>query len=147
MVELISTQKSLTQQEIHDFESNSLVSLPEAFKKHYLKVNGGFVSEMDVEAGLWGLPVNGFNPIKYGNVTIEKLIEDIFEINPDDEGYGEWSKREFIPFAYDSGGNTIFLSLRKNDFDHVYLYSQDGDNIILIDSSIESFLNRLYKVE
>lgn len=32
-----------------------------------------------------GLPVNGFNPIKYGKVTIERVIDDTESIEPQDQ--------------------------------------------------------------
>ncbi|ATY91944.1 SMI1/KNR4 family protein [Pectobacterium atrosepticum] len=146
MAELISPQKELTSQEISDFESIFSVSIPDSFKDHYLKINGGFVSESDVEAELWGLPVNGFNPIKYGQVTIERLIEDIHEIKPNDEQYGVWGYKQFVPFAYDFGGNVIFISLRNDDWGKVHLYASDGGNIINVDSSFTSFLRRFYKI-
>lgn len=145
MAELIASQKNLTAREINDFESIFQDSIPDSFKEHYLRVNGGFVSESDIEAELWGLPVNGFNPIKYGQVTIERLIEDIYEIKPDDAQYGVWEYNSFVPFAYDFGGNIIFISLRDNDFGEVYLHASDGSNIFHIDSHFSSFLKRLYK--
>ncbi|UCZ75993.1 SMI1/KNR4 family protein [Dickeya zeae] len=146
MAELISPQKELTVQDMNDFESMFSVSIPDSFKEHYIRINGGFVSESDVEAELWGLPVNGFNPIKYGQVTIERLIEDIQEIKPDDGQYGAWGYKEFVPFAYDFGGNVIFISLRDDDWGEIYLYAQDGGNIIHIDTSFTSFLKRFYKI-
>lgn len=98
-----------------EFESIFPITIPDSFKEHYLKINEGLVSEEDVEAELWGLPVNGFNPIKYGQLTIEELIKDIHEIEPSDTQYGSWGGNRFLPFAYDFGGNTIFMSLRDSD--------------------------------
>ncbi|ACX90012.1 SMI1/KNR4 family protein [Pectobacterium parmentieri] len=147
MAELISPQKKLTPQEMSDFESIFSVSIPDSFKDHYLKINGGFVSESDVEAELWGLPVNGFNPIKHGKLTIERLIEDIHEIKPNNGQNGVWGYKQFVPFSYDLGGNIIFISLKYDDWGEVHLYAPDGGNIINIDSSFTSFLRRLYKMD
>lgn len=147
MVELVYSQKKLTVQEVKEFESIFSVVIPDSFKEHYLRINGGSPSESDAEAELWGLPVHGFNPIKYGTLTIEMLVEDIFAIKPDDPKYGIWGYKQFLPFAYDDGGNTIFLSLRKNDFGEVYIYDMDGKNIFHIDYSFSSFLKRLYKMD
>lgn len=93
------------------------------------------------------MPVNGLNPIKYGNLTIEKLIEDMQEISTNDARHGTWGQEQFIPFAYDFGGNTLFISLRNDDFGFIYLYAQDGHNIIKIESSFSLFLKKLYKLD
>lgn len=147
MVELVFPQKKLTEQDMNEFESIFPVTIPDSFKEHYLKINGGFVSEEDVEAELWGLPVNGFNSIKYGQLTIEELIENIHEIEPSDMQYGSWGPNRFLPFAYDFGGNTIFMSLRDSDLGEIYIYASDGNNIFHVDSSFSSFLKRLYKMD
>ncbi|UJR62508.1 SMI1/KNR4 family protein [Dickeya zeae] len=147
MAEFISYQKELTTREWNDFESFFSVSIPDSFKSHYLRINGGFVSESDVEADMWGLPVNGFNPIKYGQVTIERLIEDMGEIKPADGQYGVWGYKQFVPFAYDFGGNVIFISLKDDDWGEVYLSASDGGGIIHVDKSFTSFLKRLYKID
>lgn len=144
MPELISSQQQLTSQELQAFASGFSVDLPDAFTAHYLRVNGGVVAETDAEAGVWGLPINGFNAIKYGSLTIECLIDDVREIYPED-GSLCWHYKEFIPFAYDCGGNMLFMSLKDNDYSAVYLYAPDGENIVLVAPSFQSFINRLYK--
>jgi hypothetical protein len=121
--------------------------LPLSFKSHYRAYNGGSPAEEDVESGKWGLPVHGFNPIKYGNVTIEDLIDDFDVITPKDSSFGSWSKFSFVPFAHDAGANPIFLSLRDQDYDSIYIYDPDGGIIKKISSSFDEFISKLYKVK
>lgn len=145
MPELAHTEKPLADEDFTNFERLFRREIPLSFKSHYMADNGGFPSEEDVEAGKWGLPVNGFNPIKYGNVTIERLVEDIESIDPQDEMFGSWAKFSYVPFAHDEGGNTIFLSLRDTDYGSVYIYAFDGNNIKRISPSFEEFRTRLYQ--
>jgi len=104
--------------------------------------NGGFPAEEDVESGQWGFQA-GFFPIKYGKLSIERLVEDIENIEPEDRRFGTWEKFSFVPFASQVGG-IIFISLRDDDYGHVYIYFQDGDNIFKIYPSFEEFRRRLY---
>jgi hypothetical protein len=43
------------------------------------------------------------------------------------------------PFAYDAGGNILFLSLRDSDYDCIYWYRQDALDIYKTSSSFEEF--------
>lgn len=146
MVDLVHTEQSINESEFFDFERKFTRKIPDSFRRHYMFSNGGFPSETDVEAGKWGLPVNGFYSIKYGNMTIEKMVEYCEDITPGDEKFGPWKKFDFIPFAYDSGGNVIFMSLMDDDFGSIYLYAQDGENIFMISPSFEIFRSKLYMI-
>lgn len=145
MAELAHKEKALTEEEFRDFERIFSRQIPPSFKAHYMANNGGSPTEEDVESGQWGLPVHGFNPIKYGKLTIERLVEDIESIEPKDQRFGSWEKSSYVPFAYDEGGNTIFISLRDNDYGYVYIYASDGRNIKNIAPSFEQFVARLYQ--
>jgi SMI1/KNR4 family protein SUKH-1 len=145
MPELAHTEEQLTDEDFTNFERLFRTEIPLSFKSHYMADNGGFPSEEDVEAGKWGLPVHGFNPIKYGNLTIERVIESMESIDPQNEKFGSWAKFSYVPFAYDEGGNTIFLSLRDTDYGSVYIYAFDGNNIKRISPSFEEFRARLYQ--
>src|SRR5215813_868167 len=96
------------------------------------------------EAGKWGLPVHGFNPIKYGDLTIEEMVKRIERIDPEDDKFGTWAEFSYVPFAYDQGGNTIFLSLRDSDYGSIYWFTFQGPSIQLIASSFEEFRAKLY---
>jgi hypothetical protein len=146
MPDLTYTETPLTDEDFTTFERLFRREIPLSFKSHYMVDNGGSPSEEDVEAGKWGLPVHGFVPIKYGNLTIEESIERIESIDPQDEKFGSWAKFTYVPFAYDAGGNTIFLSLRDTDYGSVYIYAFDGsNNIKRISPSFEEFRTRLYQ--
>jgi hypothetical protein len=144
MLELVHTEKLLTDEEFRTFEGLFRREIPPSFKGHYMADNGGFPSEEDVEDRKWGLPVNGFHPIKYGRGTIENVIDDVECIDPPDQKCGYWAKFSYIPFAYDAGGNIIFLSLNDTDYGNVYIYAPDGGNIKRVSSSFEDFRMRLY---
>ena len=48
------------------------------------------------EAGKWGLPVHGFNPIKYGDLTIEEMVKRIERIDPEDDKFGTWAEFSYV---------------------------------------------------
>ncbi|MEY0416921.1 SMI1/KNR4 family protein, partial [Providencia rettgeri] len=116
-IELVFPEKSLSNDELNQFELLFIAKLPEAFKQHYLTINGGFIGENSNVNSYFG----GFNPIKYGKLPIEKLIEDIGDLdvilNNKSVHYEQGS---FIPFGYDNGGNTLLLSLKKDSYGEVY---------------------------
>jgi hypothetical protein len=144
MAELVDQDQPIVDAEFRQFEALFRRSLPDAFRLHYLRDNGGAPLEDDVEAGRWGLPVHGFNPIKYGTLTIETLVEDYGDITPGDDDVGMWAKSTFVPFAYDAGGHPIFMSLRDSDYGYIYLYDPDNGAIFLIECSFEMFRAQLY---
>ncbi len=143
MVELVCSVRKITENEYIEFERLFNRGLPNSFKSHYLRVNGGFTDEQDLENGLWGLPVGGFESIKYGKLPIEQLIEDIGDISVSDEGihFEKWS---YVPFAHDEGGNIIFLSLTDDSYDKIFIFSMDGSNIAELDYNFSSFIDKLY---
>lgn len=145
MASLVNTEQSLTDVDIQSFEKLLSKAIPNSFKAHYKTNNGGSPSESDIEEGNWGLPVCGFYSIKYGQLRIEDVISDISPIEPEDNEYGTWTRYEFLPFAYDFGGNPIFLSLREKDYGRIYLYAPDGKKIFDVSDSFENFLQRLYE--
>lgn len=144
MVQLVSREKSISESEMLEFESLFLAVLPESFKAHYYINNGGHLSEEDNEAGLWGLPVGGFNSIKYGSVPIEQLLSDIGDIGK--IGYdGYYKLGSYVPFAYDDGGHTIFLSLNDEDFGCVFIFDFDGGDMAKVSDSFSEFIKNLYR--
>jgi hypothetical protein len=100
------------------------------------------VSQLKKMSKQVGISGQFFFPIKYGTLPIERLAEDIESIEPKDRKFG-WEKFSFVPFACEVGG-TVFISLRDEDYGHVYIYFEDGDGIFEICSSFEEFRLRMY---
>nr|WP_244947272.1 SMI1/KNR4 family protein [Cronobacter turicensis] len=74
MVELVDPENNIGDIEWDEFAKRFPVPLPESFKAHYLRINGGYLAEEDVEADRWGIPVGGFNPIKYGRFLLKRSL-------------------------------------------------------------------------
>jgi len=140
---MVHQQQALTEAEYEEFERLFVRPPPPAFKAYYMRANGGYVSEEDAEADKFGLPVSGFDPIKYGKSPIEEGIESLADIEPNE--FGAWQKYEFIPFAYDSGDNIVFLSLREQDYESVYIFDMNVGTIAMVAPSFETFLSKLFK--
>jgi len=145
MAELMHTEQALSDGDYRNFEQLFAREIPASFRGHYMSFNGGGPAEEDVEAGRWGLPVHGFNPIRYGTLPIERLIEEMGAIEPQDDKFGSWAPRRYVPFAYDAGGNPLFLSLRDDDYGCVYIYAPDGGNVARVARSFEEFCERLHR--
>ncbi|EOI3548364.1 SMI1/KNR4 family protein [Cronobacter dublinensis] len=145
MAELVDAEKHIDENEFIEFAKVFTEPLPDSFKDHYLRINGGYLGEEDVEADRWGIPIGGFIPIKYGQLTIEELITDIDTISPAESEYGPWHAKAFVPFAYDNGGNVVFMSLKQRDYGCIYLYAQGGDDLFEVADSFDDFLDTLYK--
>lgn len=110
-------------------------SLPQTFKKLYLHNNGGFPARTEFDGEEFCFSIGGFNPIRYGNPSIESLIKDFYR--------ADGSMQCLVPFAYDDGGNTFMLSLRTEDYGKVYLWLQDEERMELVISSFDSFVAAL----
>jgi SMI1 / KNR4 family (SUKH-1) len=126
MAELVYTEQALTDEDYRNFEQLFAREILPSFRAHYMSFNRGFLAEEDAEAGRWGLPVHGFNSIKYGTLPIEQLIERTGAIELKDSKYGSWAPGSCVPFAYDAGANPVFLSLRDSDYGCVYICALDG---------------------
>src|SRR5688572_8111980 len=143
MAELVDTEQALTDEDYRNFEQLFTRELPPSFRAHYMSFNGGSPAEEDVEAGRWSRQVD-FLPIKYGTLPIEKLIEDIGVIEPENDKFGSWAPYSYVPFGGHVGG-TLFLSLRDSDYGCVYIRFFDGsDGIFFVASSFEEFREKLY---
>jgi hypothetical protein len=124
--------------EINDFlkiESLANGKLPNSFKRLYLRANGGFPEATEVEGEEYVFSINGFNSIKFGGLTIEKLMQDFFDQDEKLKGY--------VPFAYDDGGNSFMLSLNQKDSGVVYLLLQENLQLERVCASFDVFLNSL----
>ena len=92
-------EQKLTAEELAAFEQQYNIALPKAFKEHYLKYNGGYPPYENVKGKDHLFTINGFHPIKYGALSVEKIISDYEKSGVVFDGK--------IPFAYDNGGNNL----------------------------------------
>jgi len=129
---LEESEQALSVQELNEFQEKFNVQLPTAFREFYLKHNGGDLSESCSENEFL---LGGFTPIKYGNAPIEVVYRDLVDDIP--------SLKGMIPFAYDQGGNSFLLSLKEDDFENIYLYLMDEEDLAFVCESFEEFLAEL----
>jgi hypothetical protein len=152
MIKLINTERPITENEFDVFESNFINKIPESFKNHYLKNNGGSISGRDWEEDIWGFQVTQFFSIKFGDNTIEKsikLLVDLVSDDPFDElEFGAWEKYEFIPFASSYGG-IVFMSLRDDDYGSIYAYDENSEGVEFesLSPSFDVFIKKIYRIK
>jgi SMI1 / KNR4 family (SUKH-1) len=132
-----NTEKKLTQEEILQFENAIGLPLPKEFIDFYLVNNGGYPPYNFVSGDEYLYSIDGFISIKYGQLSIEKLLKDY-------EGQGVVFK-EKIPFASDSAGNIFFLFLDNQKNGEIYLWQSDSkdnsnDSFSYVTDSFKSFL-------
>ncbi|MFJ1431821.1 SMI1/KNR4 family protein [Capnocytophaga canimorsus] len=138
-MEFSQTEQKLTSADIDDFERKIGLKLPQDFKEHYLKFNGGYPS-FEYVKGLRNIfTINGFDSIKYGALPIEKLIDDFRESGVDFNNK--------IPFANDNGDNIFLISLDDSDYGKIYIIEAEfleDKNYILVSESFTDFLNSFF---
>lgn len=100
MINFNSTEAPIDIQDLISIESTLGYNLPDSYKHHMLKFNGGSPESKNC---FKGMRIAHFNPIKYGNDTLQENIEDFKELLP--EG--------FLPFTYDWGGNPVCIDLKN----------------------------------
>ena len=131
MVEFRTRNELITQEELETFEEQlDGLKLPEDYKAHMLKYNGGGTIE-DYE---WNTDENiqfsNFRPIKYGSMTMELGLIARENVLPENDIY----------IGRITGGS-ICMSLGENNGSIYVLYS-DGERIDLA-SSFTEFINGL----
>lgn len=138
-MEFSQTEQKLTLADMDDFERKIGLKLPQDFKEHYLKFNGGYPS-FEYVKGLRNIfTINGFDSIKYGALPIEKLIDDFRESGVDFNNK--------IPFANDNGDNIFLISLDDSDYGKIYIIEAEFleyKNYILVSESFTDFLNSFF---
>ncbi|WP_221801317.1 SMI1/KNR4 family protein [Oceanobacter mangrovi] len=147
MPELIDCEAQLTRDDIAALEAQLIARLPESLSQHYLQANGGEPSEQDREAGLWGWPLNSFNPIRHGHQTAESLMRDLADDMKFDDEERQWQLGEFLPFACDDGGNPLFVSLLADDYGAVYVAAPYDGVLQRLADSFAAFRARLFRIE
>ena len=76
--------------------------------------------------------INGFNSTKFGRLPIEKLMQGYADQNNELKGY--------VPLAYDGGGNSFMLILKKESAGVVCLWIQDVNRVERVCWSFLGFL-------
>ncbi|MBD9359193.1 SMI1/KNR4 family protein [Methylomonas sp. EbB] len=100
-----------------------------------MRNNGGFPNSNYVKGNLHVFSIDGFIPIKYGFLPIERLVRDMQVSEPDGC---------FLPFANDAGGNIFYMSLLDDDYERVYLLTTDTADKIYVCGSFDEFVAALY---
>ncbi|MDD1980303.1 SMI1/KNR4 family protein [Pseudomonas asiatica] len=135
MLDLEGSESSIDVGDFSEIETLANGKLPILFKEIYLRNNGGFPGITEVEGDEYVFSINGFNSVKFGELPIEKLMQ---EYNAQDKAL-----HGYVPFAYDDGGNSFMLSLREEDAGTVYLLIQDGLQMERVCASFDDFVNSL----
>lgn len=84
-IEFRKTEQPLSLSDINEFEKLIKGKLPEDFKNHYLKYNGGYPNANWSEGLELNIPFEFFLSIKYGENTIEKELLTLNNIGLDYE--------------------------------------------------------------
>ncbi|MCB9235675.1 MAG: SMI1/KNR4 family protein [Bacteroidia bacterium] len=100
-------------EEIQSFENEFEITLPQNLKQILLRYNGG-----TLDGKIEGYAFSFLFPIKYGNNTLEKVIDDL-QITE------QHIPREEIPFADDENGNIFTISTREEDYGQIYYWEMD----------------------
>ncbi|SDI61543.1 SMI1/KNR4 family protein [Chryseobacterium jejuense] len=133
MDNFILTEKKITNTELETFEQEIGLTLPESYKKHILKYNGGTPEEKDC---FDEKVIAHFYPIKYGKYPLEKSYKTLKDSLPQD----------FLNFAYDEGGNPFCLNLKSGkDYGKVYFCALDEGDVEaeLLADSFKEFMDGL----
>jgi cell wall assembly regulator SMI1 len=146
----VNLAKSITIQEFEELENYLGNKLPEEFKSHYLKYNGGFpvndryyMKDYDTYTS-----INGFMPIKHkydnnDNPTLEQTYE-------------HFNKKGVLPlnllaFAADYGGNKFCIDLKSKNIFLIYMDlgnpMENSSAIRKISESFQLFIDSLEEAE
>ncbi|WP_299519823.1 SMI1/KNR4 family protein [Winogradskyella sp.] len=132
MINFNLTKEKIKSEDLIAFEQELELSLPETYKAHMLQFNGGAPEKEYFK----GVSVAHFNPIKNGRRTLEDVIKSLKDILP----------INYLPFAYDPGGNQICMDLNDGEnYGKVYYVPMDmGDtNPEFLADSFTEFVNGL----
>ena len=112
-------EQALTEDELKAFEEEWELNLPKEFIYLYLESNGGYPPFDAVEGEEYVFNIDWFLPIKYGKLTIDRLLKDLRSQGIDMKG--------MLPFAADPYDNLFVISLSPADYGSVYLFGQEDD--------------------
>lgn len=148
MVIVTNSFPPINEEAIEQFENENQIMLPEDFKQFLLNRNGGVPDLQGVD-------------VKEKDNTKSRVVEFIFGLAPDSAGtlqhvYRIAQKRlpkNILPIAR-GGKHSFAMSLRKEDYGHIYFDNSDEvdrdgrssyDNLYQIADSFTEFLEKLYE--
>ncbi|MEJ8304113.1 SMI1/KNR4 family protein [Saccharibacillus sacchari] len=130
-------QTSLTEKDLDRVELQLGYRLPAPVRAHYLRFNGGYLPEEQMERQR--IAFGGFNPIRYGTLPAEQLYRDLLESFPELAGW--------FPFAYDQGGNCFLIDLdEKRSLGSIRVWLMDGEELAEVTDSFDEFITILSQV-
>ncbi len=118
-------ESPLRAEDLDGLEQLTECVLPPAFRAFYLRHNGGWPI---AESGMF----HGFTAVKHGALPIERLWAGLRE---DTDAFDEW-----MPFAYDAGGNIFLLHVGSESTGAVRVYLGGEDRWIPCADSFEQLL-------
>jgi hypothetical protein len=111
--------QGLTLEDLTAFAAEWEVTLPKEFIEFYLQNNGGYPPFDAVEGDEYVYAIDWFLPIKYGQLTIDRLLRESSGEGIDLKG--------MIPFAADPYDNLFVLSVASSDYGSIYVFEQEND--------------------
>lgn len=122
---------ALTEEDLDQVELELGYRLPASVRAHYLRFNGGYLPEEQMERQR--MAFGGFNPIRYGTLPAEQLYRDLLESFPELAGW--------FPFAYDQGGNCFLIDLNeKRSPGSIRVWLMDGEELAEVTDSFDGFV-------
>jgi cell wall assembly regulator SMI1 len=148
----LETEAKLLESDILRIEEKLTINLPEQYRTHLLKYNGG----RPVRCAFSTLGVNegNYSPFSSGVHYFYAIYEgkqENFETK-----YNIFKGRmpaNMIPIASDGGGNQICVSVSGNDYGHIYFWDHEDEadddstpdysNLTHLADSLNDFIQRL----
>ncbi|WP_046214887.1 SMI1/KNR4 family protein [Paenibacillus wulumuqiensis] len=142
MTNMDRENEKITIDDIHKFEAEYFLKLPEQYVDFLLKHNGGYPekSTFKISNEEGESVVNKF----YGIGNMKGNLGKVFEVLD-----GELP-RGFISIANDPGGNEICIGISERYFGEVYFWihniesEEEMDNMFFLKSSFNDFFDNLY---
>lgn len=145
MLVLSQVEEQLSIERVLEVERLIGLTLPDEYKAHLLKYNGGrcipnkfsFVEEGKTEESCidWFLAIYDG---EYDNLTKYIMIYKIDEMR---------LPKHILPIAHDPGGNLICISCDQKDNGYIYFWDHEKEgnntNLYLIEQGFSLFLNSL----
>lgn len=123
----IDVEKSISHEDVNQFETTYNLKLPGNYKSLILKYNGGCNENDD-------MILDTLYSIKYGDLLVDELIYDMQIVEKN-------IPKDYFPFALTGTGNIITLSLEEGDnYAKVYLFRGDEFRPNKIAESLEELL-------